>query len=264
MGRLGRALGLARSLAIYHAIPFRHRRLRRLYAEFVRAGDLVFDIGAHAGNRTRAFAAIGCRVVALEPHPDFAYLLRTAFARSSRVRVVEAAVGGAPGRATLHVSDLTPTVTTLAHTWRAARANDPGFSRVRWNRSVDVEVTTIDALVERFGTPAFVKLDIEGGESAALGGLMRPIPALSFEFLPGAPGEVEACVRRLAVLGRYRFNWSPGESYRLVERSWLDGDDLLARLRAPTAQRTSGDVYARLSASGAAAPMAESGATARR
>jgi FkbM family methyltransferase len=264
MGGLGRAFGLARSLAIYHAIPFRQRRLRRLYAEFVRADDLVLDIGAHAGNRTRAFAAIGCRVVALEPHPDFARLLRTAFARSPLVRVVEAAVGDAPGRATLHVSDRTPTVTTVAHTWRAARANDQGFAGVRWNRSVEVEVTTIDALVGQFGAPAFVKLDIEGAESAALRGLTRPVPALSFEYLPGAPGEVEACVRRLEILGPYRFNWSSGESYRLAERRWLDGDDLIARLRAPAAQRRSGDVYARLPASGAAAPAAESGATARR
>jgi hypothetical protein len=36
----------------------------------------VFDIGAHAGNRVRAFAALGCRVVAIEPQSDFAWLLR--------------------------------------------------------------------------------------------------------------------------------------------------------------------------------------------
>jgi 16S rRNA A1518/A1519 N6-dimethyltransferase RsmA/KsgA/DIM1 with predicted DNA glycosylase/AP lyase activity len=67
-----RVLGLVRSLAIYRAIPLRQHRLRRLYRAFVARGDLVFDIGAHAGNRTRAFASLGCRVVAVEPQPDFA------------------------------------------------------------------------------------------------------------------------------------------------------------------------------------------------
>ena len=79
MSRFDRGVGLARSLAIYHGIPLRQRRLRRLYGRFVGAGDLVFDIGAHAGNRVRAFAALGCQVVALEPQPDFARLLRARF-----------------------------------------------------------------------------------------------------------------------------------------------------------------------------------------
>ena len=72
----GRALGLIRSLAVYHAVPLRQPRLRRLYAKFAGPGDLAFDLGAHVGNRTRALAALGCRVVALEPQPDFARLLR--------------------------------------------------------------------------------------------------------------------------------------------------------------------------------------------
>jgi hypothetical protein len=54
-----RIIGLARSLAIYHAIPLRQRRMRHLYAQFVSHGDLVFDLGAHAGNRTRAFRSNG-------------------------------------------------------------------------------------------------------------------------------------------------------------------------------------------------------------
>jgi hypothetical protein len=85
MGRFDRAVGLVRSLTVYHVVPLRQRRLRRLYGQFVRPGDLVFDIGAHVGNRVRAFAALGCRVVALEPQPDFARLLRAFFRRSAHV-----------------------------------------------------------------------------------------------------------------------------------------------------------------------------------
>src|ERR1700681_1749471 len=103
MGRVDCLVGLVRSLAIYHAIPLRQRRLRRLYAQFVEPGDLVFDIGAHAGNRTRAFASLGCRVVALEPQPDFARMLRALFGRSSRIEVVQAAAGDVQGRASLSI-----------------------------------------------------------------------------------------------------------------------------------------------------------------
>jgi hypothetical protein len=74
-----RVLGMARSLAIYHGMPLRERRLRRLNRQLVTPGGLIFDIGAHASNRTRALVALGGRVVAVEPQPDFARLLRILF-----------------------------------------------------------------------------------------------------------------------------------------------------------------------------------------
>ena len=241
-----RLYGLIRSLAVYHAIPLRQRRLRRLYAAFAGPGDLVFDVGAHAGNRTRALAALGCRVVALEPQPDFAGLLRLLFGRHARVTVLETAVGDRAGVATLSVSDRTPTMTTLAAAWRAARERDPVFDGVRWNRDIDVELVTLDALIARFGRPAFVKIDVEGAEPAVLAGLTRPVPALSFEYLPGTLDYTRKCVDRLRALGAYRFNWSVGESYRLAAAGWVDGDALLAGLRTGPARHRSGDVYARL------------------
>jgi FkbM family methyltransferase len=246
MSRFDRGVGLVRSLVIYHAIPLRQRRLRRLYRHFVGPGDLVFDIGAHAGNRVRAFAALGCQVVALEPQPDFAWLLRALCGRSPRVTVVEAAVADVCARRSLSVSERTPTVTTLATEWRDARAREPDFNRVQWNRQIEIETTTLDRLIEQFGVPAFIKIDVEGSEPAVLAGLRRPVPALSFEYLPGALQEVQACLTRLIALGPYRFNWSAGESNLLASDRWLDASELLARLRTPTARRRPGDVYARL------------------
>ena len=249
-----RLYGLLRSLTVYHAIPLRQRRLRRLYATFAGPGDLVFDVGAHAGNRTRALAALGCRVVALEPQPDFARLLRLLFGRHPRVSIVEAAAGDHVGVATLSVSDRTPTMTTLAAAWRAARERDPVFGGVRWNRDVDVELVTLDALVTRFGLPAFVKIDVEGAEPAVLAGLSHPVPALSFEYLPGTLDYTHACVDRLLALGTYRFNWSVGESYELAADDWVDGEALLDGLRTGPARRRSGDVYARLETTQEPAP----------
>jgi hypothetical protein len=144
------------------------------------------------------------------------------------------------------LSERTPTVTTLAAEWRDARASDPDFARVRWNRRVEIESTTLDCLIERFGVPAFVKIDVEGSEPAVLAGLGRPVPALSFEYLPRALQQVEMCLTRLIALGPYQFNWSVGESNHLVSDRWLDASEVLATLRTPAAQRRPGDVYARL------------------
>jgi FkbM family methyltransferase len=249
MSRAARAIGLARSLLVYHAIPRRRRRMQRLYRQFARPGDLVFDIGAHVGNRARALAALGCRVIALEPQPDFARTLRVLFARNARVEVVEAAVTAADGEEWLSVSERTPTVSTTAAAWREARAREPGFGGVEWNRRIRVRAVTADALIAQYGVPAFIKIDVEGGEPAVLDGLTVAVPALSFEYLPGAIGEVRACVDRLSVLAgaasHYEFNWSVGESYELASAEWLDANRLIAALGALGTTARSGDVYAR-------------------
>ena len=242
----GRAAGLARSLLVYHAIPGRQRRLRRLYRQFVTPGDLVFDLGAHVGNRTRAFRALGCRVVALEPQPDCARVLRAIFRRARGVTVVESAVGATDGRLHLTINERHPTLSTAADGWREERERDPRFANIRWNHTVTVACTTLDVLIARFGEPAFVKIDVEGGEPDVLAGLGRPLAGLSFEYLPGALDAVRACVARLSSLGRYRYNWSPGESFELAGPDWLTGDRLAAVLATAAARRRSGDVYARL------------------
>jgi FkbM family methyltransferase len=251
MSRANRALGLVRSLFVYHAIPRRQRRMQRLYRQFAQRGDVVFDIGAHVGNRARALAALGCRVIALEPQPDFARLLRLLFGRNARIEVVEAAVTGATGEDWLSVSERTPTVSTTAAAWRDARAREPGFGGVEWNQRVRVRTVTADALIAKYGRPAFIKIDVEGGEPAVLDGLTMAVPALSFEYLPGAIDEVRACLDRLWVLSgesRYEFNWSVGESYELASPAWLDADRLVAALAALGPDARSGDVYARLQA----------------
>jgi FkbM family methyltransferase len=243
MSQFDRAMGLARSLAIYHLIPRRQRSLRALYGRFAAAGDLVFDIGAHVGNRTRALAGLGCRVIAVEPQPSMAAALRVVVGRQSAVQIVEAAVSDHAGRAPLAVSERTPTVSTLADDWREARRHERGFDRVDWNVRIEVETTTLDALIARFGVPVFIKLDIEGGEAAALAGLSRPVRTVSFEFLPQALDAVRACGRRLAALGPYRFNWTPAESHRLASSAWLPLDEVVRQLETATRH---GDVYATL------------------
>jgi FkbM family methyltransferase len=235
--------GLARSLVIYYGPFWNVWRLRRFYARFLGPGDLVFDIGAHVGNRARAFAGLGARVVAVEPQALFhGFLVRTL--PRAGITLERAAVGAEPGKISMQVSSRHPTVTTGAPGWVDRVRDDPGFRMVVWNEREDVPCVTLDQLIARHGEPTFCKVDVEGMEAEVLTGLSRPVARVAVEYIPAALDVAGACIDRLTGLGDYRFNIVSGEAACFAWSRWCGPAQARDGLRRAAEVRGFGDLYA--------------------
>jgi FkbM family methyltransferase len=241
---LRRGYGFARSTLIYRGNPLTLRRARAFYRQFIRPGDLCFDIGAHLGDRTAHFLKLGARVVAVEPQPRLLAGLTRRFGGHPDITLIGAALGAARGKATLAIDPANPTVATLSPDYIAEAGKSRAFRHVHWREQVEVDVTTLDALIAAHGVPAFCKIDVEGYEHAVLEGLSRPLPGLSLEYLPAALDPALIAIARLNRLGTYRFNRSPGESMALAVPRWLGAAELAAELKRLPRDASAGDVYA--------------------
>jgi FkbM family methyltransferase len=238
------ARATVRSLHIYYGNRQRTAAMDRLYRRFVRPGDLVFDVGAHVGDRVASFRRLGARVVAVEPQPAMARVLRLMYGLSRSVAVEQTAVGRAQGRARMMINVDNPTVSSFSSAFIEAARDAPGWETQRWTESADLAVTTLDDLIERHGRPSFIKLDVEGFEAEALQGLSRAIPALSFEFTTIQRDVALACIERCSALGYVSFNAALGESQTLLD-DWLGAGEMARWLKALPPEANSGDIYAR-------------------
>jgi FkbM family methyltransferase len=236
--------GVVRSLRIYYGDRERRAAMDRLYRRFVERGDLVFDIGAHVGDRIAAFRRLGARVVAVEPQPALVTTLKLLYGRDRAVTIEPVAVGNREGTIELRLNVDNPTVSTASAAFVQAADGAPGWEGQAWTRTIHVPVTTLDALIARHGMPAFIKIDVEGFEAEALAGLTRPPRALSFEFTTIQREVAAACIERCAALGYARYNAMLGERHAWILPDWASAEAIADWLRTLPATANSGDVYA--------------------
>ncbi|MEM1130277.1 MAG: FkbM family methyltransferase [Pseudomonadota bacterium] len=215
-----------------------------LYRMFVPKGGLVFDIGAHVGDRVGSFRRLGARVVAVEPQPGAFRALRLIYARDLQVTLISAGVGARPGKMQLHLNTANPTTSTGSQALIGAAAQSMAWHDQTWDAEIVVEVTTLDALVSRFGQPEFVKIDVEGWEAHVLAGLSHPLPRLSFEITTIQRDVALDALARISQLGSYRFRLALGESQRFESAGWEEQTAMAARIASLPDAANSGDVYA--------------------
>ena len=211
----------------------------------LRDGDLIFDVGANGGYKTDIFLRIGAKVVAIEPDEASQRILKQKFLnynlRKKHLAVVGKAVSHESTIQTMWIDKPGSAKNTLSPKWVDLLRDDGRRfgQRLDFKHCRDVETVSIERLIEAYGLPAFIKIDVEGHELNVLRGMARPVPLLSFEVnLPEFRDDGLECVRileRLASAGT--FNYSLDCRQGMILKSWLNSSEFLPVLescRAPS------------------------------
>lgn len=217
---------------------------KMFYSLFVKPNDLCFDVGANIGNRVKPLLEIGARVIAVEPQKICFKYLQYKYGNS--IEIVAKGLGEKESIKELHISRYSA-ISSFSDEWIGS-VKDGRFKGNSWNKVVEVEMTTLDRLIEKFGVPAFIKVDVEGYELNVLKGLSKPVKMISFEFtVPEQTNKAIDCINRIEVIdSNFEYNYSIGESMIFALKDWIPAGDMRKHIIADDfANIGFGDIYAR-------------------
>jgi FkbM family methyltransferase len=229
------------------------RRLKRdFFSKLLSPGDLVFDVGANLGSYAEIFASLGAHVIALEPNPDCVSHIRRSYPLRS-IDVVGAAVGASAGVATIHLAERSD-MSSMSPEWIRSIQKAQQLDDTVWSRQITVPIITLDSLIERYGVPRFIKIDVEGFEESALRGLSEQPAFLSFEFNTNFLDAAMRCLRTIENAAGSSFNFVIGEPLRFELHEWVNMNELSTQLQALRRSAGYGDIFVKLKSADLAKP----------
>lgn len=166
---------------------------------------IIFDVGANQGDKTHQYLRFSPqKVIAFEPDISNHKILNLRFRRRSSFVLDTNAVSDKIGRSEFYILNPGDALNSLNPKWKELLENE---SSNRWHTRhdfksvVEINTTTLDESIKKYGKPNYIKIDVEGHELSCLLGLNQPIKVVSFECnLPEFVEETLMCINRLNLL----------------------------------------------------------------
>jgi FkbM family methyltransferase len=178
---------------------------------------LAFDIGCNVGNYTLKLLENDFQVVAVDPHPAL-------FTKNNlNVTRVYSACSDKCGSIDFYFCP-EDTISTADLDW----INNSRFSNRKLWYKHEVPSVTIDSLVEKYGVPDHIKIDVEGYELVCLKGMSKKYsPELCFEWAEEKGDSAVECVNYLSELGYTHFGFILSDEYLKQPDHYMSLDDFL-------------------------------------
>lgn len=232
--------------AIYRDLKQTKENRKQFYRSFLKQRSLVFDVGANMGNRIEPLAELGMKVVAFEPQSACYQFLKLKF--RNKAIILNTALGSKKGEAVIHLNSESSTIASMSGDWIKS-VKEGRFSKGEWSQTERVKTDTLDQMIDIYGIPEFIKIDVEGFEAEVLRGLTHQVPMISFEYtIPEQTSSVLECIGLIAgISSAYTFNYAIGEQNHFALPEWITADAIKTLLNENPLQFDGfGDIYARL------------------
>jgi len=168
----------------------------------------IFDIGCNKGDFYEVALSKYApeMIIAVDANPNMIYE-----SHRPNLKLVNAAISDKDGEdVTLFIDNKQLGVSTISEKWKTESRFAVGSKylakqNTQWTEEIGVKTRTLDGLVEEFGEPDFIKIDVEGHELQAIKGLSKVCGVLCFEWTEEGYDDLRDCVDQLLKIGYDEF-----------------------------------------------------------
>jgi FkbM family methyltransferase len=179
---------------------------------------MFFDIGAHVGRWSLDNLSNASKIISVEADPQtFGSLVATCRGKTNIICENYAVCDNSGADITFYRSTSTSVISTINRNWLtdpSSRFNNYPFEEIK------CKTITIDSLIEKYGIPELIKIDVEGGEFQCIRSLTQKVKHLCFEWASETNEITIKCLDYLQALGFTRFFLQQGDFYTFRPSSY--------------------------------------------
>ncbi len=215
----------------------------KFYAHIIHKKDLCFDIGGNVGDKAAIFLGLDAKVVILEPQDSCVKILNEKL--GDKATILQKGAGSLNAIKEFYVANNSQ-ISSFEKDW-VTDLKDTRFAGVVVQKIEKIEIVTLDSLIETYGSPDFIKIDVEGYELEVLKGLSKKFTMLSFEY--AVPEKLEDALKCLTLLkdkySNLTCNYTVGNFPTAFNLSnWISIDEMLQYAREDNFKNTfAGDIF---------------------
>jgi FkbM family methyltransferase len=184
---------------------------------------ILFDIGANRGLYSDANAKDYESIVLVEANPSLCSFLSSKYQQNPLIHIENVIVSNKSSE-TFYISNA-DTISTVDPEW----IHQSRFSKNYSWRPVDgLPTVSLDALVQKYGKPAHIKIDVEGYEYNVIQSLTTKVDSLCFEWAEEKKKEILLTLEYLKNLGftRFAIQMEDAYVYTVQPHEWMSYQDI--------------------------------------
>jgi len=186
--------------------------------------SIIIDIGANVGNFTKEWLTKSphSQYVCVEANVELIPILDGMFYGNKNVTILNNLVSDKDDELVDFWINKNHTISSASKDW----INNSRFKGTDYYKKTQVKTITLDTIIELYGNPNLIKIDVEGYELEVLKGLTKAQSVIMFEWVEENFSRCIDCIKYLMSIGYNSFSYTIKENYSEIQTNYCPFNEM--------------------------------------